>query len=193
MSHRKVYSQGNIPFAWEDKPGISKATHQDCPKSFRVQALDLTTSSSSSLSSNKQQFNSHHHPISVSTTTAMKIPLPPCPALSQPPSRSSSAKGLKWQDQQDPFLLAFKECTKPVKNGKSHDQLADFDDHQYVHKKKGSRTTKPRKRMFNISFSCKSLSGCDVKNDNNFVTRNGNPQPHALPRNKLQNLMMENW
>lgn len=28
MNHRKIHSQGYIPFSWEEKPGISKFNHQ---------------------------------------------------------------------------------------------------------------------------------------------------------------------
>ncbi|XP_062101576.1 uncharacterized protein LOC133807328 isoform X2 [Humulus lupulus] len=109
MSHRKVYSQGSIPFSWEDKPGISKvATQADLnPRDYRVKALDLTSSASSI---------SIDDPSSAYSDLKLKIPLPPCPK-SQPPSRSNSAKGLKWQE--DPFLLAYKECTKPQKKASS--------------------------------------------------------------------------
>ncbi|GKV10408.1 hypothetical protein SLEP1_g21774 [Rubroshorea leprosula] len=46
----------------------------------------------------------------------VQIPLPPC--VFQPPSKSSSRKGLRRQDQDDPFLAAFKECTKTPHKGK---------------------------------------------------------------------------
>lgn len=165
MSHRKVYSQGSIPFSWEDKPGITKVTNQaECPMDHRVRPLDLTPSPSSFSNGSK-----------VSSSTCnndLKIPLPPCP-ISQPPSRSSSAKGLKWQE--DPFLLAYKECTKPQKRGKS------TTDHQQ--KKKGSKV---KKSMF-MYFSCKN--SCEVSNEN-FVKL---PQLPSLPRHKLQNIVMENW
>lgn len=94
MSHRKVYSQGSIPFSWEDTPGVCKVTgHQD----FRP--INITTL-------HALQLTSSQSPISD-----MKIPLPPCPLL-QPPRRSTSLKGHELQE--DPFLVAYKECTKSV-------------------------------------------------------------------------------
>ncbi|KAF4375181.1 hypothetical protein F8388_017327 [Cannabis sativa] len=149
MSHRKVYSQGSIPFSWEDKPGISKVAQQNP----RVQALDLTSSPSPSPSISNTN----------NDLVKLKIPLPPCPTPSQPPSRSNSAKGLKWQE--DPFLLAYKECTKPQKKGNN------------------KKASKVRKTMF-MYFSCKS--SCDVRNEN-FV------KLPTLPTHKLQNVVMENW
>lgn len=167
MSHRKVYSQGSIPFSWEDKPGISKVTNQaEYSIEYGVEALDLTSSSSSSASS------SFSNGSKVSPTyNDLKIPLPPCP-IPQPPSRSSSTKGLKWQA--DPFLLAYKECTKPIKKGKSNNGQQN---------KKG---TKVKKSLFTY-FSCKST--CEVK-DENIVKL---PQLPALPKHKFHNVMMENW
>lgn len=83
MSEKKVQSKGSIPFAWEDKPGIRKTTH---PKH---DCSDINITSEKAIED-------------------MKIPLPPC--LSQPSLRSNSGKGFRWQ--QDPFLVAYKECTK---------------------------------------------------------------------------------
>lgn len=163
MSHRKVYSQGSIPFSWEDKPGISKVTNQaEYPLDYRVEALDLTSSSSSLLSNGSKVSSSY---------SDLKIPLPPCP-ISQPPSRSSSAKGLKWQE--DPFLMAYKECTKPPKKGKPPSDKQN---------KKGS---KGRRSMF-MYFSCKN--SCEVSNENLVKL----PRLPALPKHKLQDVVMENW
>ncbi|KAF3439088.1 hypothetical protein FNV43_RR17363 [Rhamnella rubrinervis] len=105
MNHRKVYSQGSIPFSWEDKPGISKVTNQDCfIDGINLQALDLNPSlfrpSPYVLSNSRPKVEANYDKI---------IPLPPCPPSTQPPSRSTS-KDYRWQD--DPFLVAYKECTK---------------------------------------------------------------------------------
>ncbi|KAL6012903.1 hypothetical protein ACLOJK_003392 [Asimina triloba] len=105
MSLNRVHSIGNVPFSWEDSPGISKESPSDhdhdqvgskaeegleilrlppppcpseCPKAAGVVLHDL------------------------------QVPLPPCPF--QPPLRSSS----KRVQKEDPFLAAYKECTKSV-------------------------------------------------------------------------------
>ncbi|KAA8531539.1 hypothetical protein F0562_006248 [Nyssa sinensis] len=102
MSHRKVvHSQGNVPFSWEDKPGVSKSkiTHQECPTDMELRALIPSPC---------------HSDFPLKMANGKKIPPPPCPF--PPPSRTSSRKGL-WQ-QEDPFLAALKECTKGVRSGK---------------------------------------------------------------------------
>lgn len=128
----KVHSQGNVPFSWENEPGVSKAAppqdHHNLPppklppppcppENSRVSYHDL------------------------------QIPLPPC--AFQPPSRSSSMKGLK-KTHDDPFLIAYKEVTKSTKKGKS------------LSANKGDQVFG---LMKNISiFSCKQ-SSCSVAED----------------------------
>ncbi|KAF5747284.1 hypothetical protein HS088_TW05G00004 [Tripterygium wilfordii] len=139
MGHRKVDSPGSIPFSWEDSPGVSKViTH------------------------------SHHHnnnvhdyetpPCSI-IKKASSIPPPPCPSLlmQQPPRRSRSAKGFGrlWQ-LEDPFLAAYKECTKRT----STTAHAGDPDHK-TSSKKSFKSMKS-----NLVFSCKTTSSCDVRNDN---------------------------
>lgn len=139
MSHRKVYSQGSIPFSWEDKPGISKVTT-----------------------------NQEHE--------TMKIPLPPCP--SKPPRRSTSSKDFKWQE--DPFLVAYKECTKTVNNGKLSSSTTTTHGHDGV--KKGCVVIGSKLRKTKFMFSCKS--SCDAREDNFIKLCNLPP----LPRHKIRSL-----
>lgn len=168
MTHRKVNSQGSIPFSWEDKPGISKVTTKEKrPIDRSAQALDLTSSIPSSPSKQQSSLLSNGVKLVSVANDLLKIPPPPC--ASQPPSRSSSAKGLRWQE--DPFLLAYKECTKSVKKGKDQNN------------KKGSRL---KKGIF-MYFSCNN--SCEVRDDN-FVRLSHLP---ALPRQKPENFAMENW
>nr|POF04917.1 hypothetical protein CFP56_45057 [Quercus suber] len=89
-----------------------------------------------------------------STTTAkvsaqgIKIPLPPCPQL-QPPRRSNSIKGHRWQE--DPFLVAYKECTKSaVESGKAPSA--------------SKKVVESRLRKTKSIFSCKN--SCEVQGDN---------------------------
>lgn len=104
MSHRKIHSQGNIPFSWEAKPGVSKVTNKDCPKETGFPALNSKRQTPTPEDSGEDPDKGLNH-------NDIKIPLPPC--LSKVPSRSASGKGLKWQTaEEDPFLLAFKVCTR---------------------------------------------------------------------------------
>ncbi|GLT62953.1 hypothetical protein SLA2020_355540 [Shorea laevis] len=75
----------------------------------------------------------------------IQIPLPPC--VFQPLSKSSSRKGLRRQDQDDPFLAAFKECTKIPHKGKLPKKEVGFG---------------LKKGMF--GFSCQQ--SCSVRDDN---------------------------
>lgn len=113
MSHRKSHSHGSIPFSWEDKPGVCKTPNNDFP----LNNIGINKKSCSPLP--PPPFAPTH----LSNSRRMleiqdneKIPLPPCPL--QPPRRSTSEKekGFRWQE--DPFLVAYKECTKSEKNYK---------------------------------------------------------------------------
>ncbi|KAA8528440.1 hypothetical protein F0562_035795 [Nyssa sinensis] len=103
MSNNKVHLQGNVPFSWENKPGVSKITCHDCPADeghFKVKVLPPPPCPPENIAAKA----SYHD---------LQIPLPPCPF--QPPSRSSSRRGIRKED--DPFLTAYKECTKSTRKG----------------------------------------------------------------------------
>ncbi|KAB1998440.1 hypothetical protein ERO13_D12G076800v2 [Gossypium hirsutum] len=143
MSHTKVHSLGNIPFSWEEKPGVSKSSklthydHQHCP-------ID----SSKNLVHDK------------------KVPPPP-PFSKQPlPKRSASVKGWRWWPQ-DPFLAAYKECTKSGGNAKLTSDASRNGGSKLLRKKK-------------ISFSCKDSA--DVRDDN-FVRFSNLP---PLPKTRIR-------
>lgn len=117
-------SLDKVPFSWENEPGVSKVSDlkdDDGPRlSFKLPPPPCPTESGR---------------VSVRD---IQIPLPPC--AFQPPSRSSSRRGLGFnKHDQDPFLAAFKECTKNSRKGKLR-----------------------KKAMFN--FSCKN--SCGVRDDN---------------------------
>ncbi|KAL4644562.1 hypothetical protein ACB092_02G173600 [Castanea dentata] len=143
MSHRKVYSQGSIPFSWEDKPGICKV-NTECPTDIRVRLHALKLKSSQSPPAPY---------ISDSITAKVsgqdnKIPPPPCPQL-QSLRRSTSVKRHRWQE--DPFLVAYKECTKStVENGKVPSA--------------SKKVVESRLRKTKSIFSCKN--SCEVQEDN---------------------------
>jgi hypothetical protein len=141
MSHsgssRGLSRVTTIPFAWENKPGVSKVTYED-----------------------------HQNPNTEGDDFVLKLPLPPCPtekaaklsALDlhiplppcafQPPLRSSSARGLRKHE--DPFLAAYKECTKTKSTAKGKGQ--SFRNHV---------RSIFRKNM--LVFSCKR--SCSVRDD----------------------------
>lgn len=98
MMRSKVHSQRNIPFSWENEPGVSKAAAAAAPNQLEGPLPPPPSKKSSTRA----------------TYHDMQIPLPPC--AFQPPLRSSSKKGLKKTD--DPFLIAYKEVTKSTKKGK---------------------------------------------------------------------------
>ncbi|XVF39768.1 hypothetical protein PTKIN_Ptkin01aG0059000 [Pterospermum kingtungense] len=116
--NNKVRSQGKVPFSWENKPGVCKETTIQEGTEFEVDQKAIRVS-----------------------IQAIKIPPPPCGL--HPPTRTSSRRGLKKSDHDDdPFLAAYKECTKSIGKGK----LAKKD----------------KRGMF--SFSCKQ--SCSVRDDN---------------------------
>ncbi|KAK9269905.1 hypothetical protein L1049_025478 [Liquidambar formosana] len=134
MSHNKVHSQGTVPFSWENKPGVSKATHQDLMGDKGEFAIKLPPPP---CPPEKARVSVHD----------LSIPLPPC--AFQPPSRSSSKKGLGKHE--DPFLIAYMECTKSNRKGK----MSTSD---------GKNGVRSRKKKSMFDFSCKQ--SCSVMEDN---------------------------
>ncbi|MBA0845890.1 hypothetical protein Goarm_022235 [Gossypium armourianum] len=82
----------------------------------------------------------------------------------------SDPSGLKWW-QEDPFLLAYKECTKSGGNMKHLSSEA-----------KESTGSSKLSRKKKITFSCKK--SCDVSNDN-FVRLSNLP---PLPKRRIRGL-----
>ncbi|CAK9137668.1 unnamed protein product [Ilex paraguariensis] len=131
MSSNKVHSHGNVPFSWENKPGVSKVGAQDRREDDRKIAVKLPPPPCPPETARAASFHD------------LQIPLPPCGF--QAPLRSSSRKSVKNKD--DPFLMAYRECTKS--NGKG--KLSSRDDVGLGSKK-------------NMSFfSCKR--SCSVRED----------------------------
>ncbi|XWS45112.1 hypothetical protein CRYUN_Cryun15aG0108800 [Craigia yunnanensis] len=155
MSHRKVHSQANIPFSWEDKPGVSKSskvTHFD----EGLYALNQTPPPSDAGGSSTKIL-----------VHDKKVPPPPPCSIQLPPKRSTSVKGLRWW-QEDPFLAAYKECTKSEGKGKlSSESRKNCCSKLLIRKKK-------------ITFPCKN--SCDVRDDN-FVRLSNLP---PLPKDRIQ-------
>lgn len=159
--HRKVRSQGSIviPFSWEHSPGISKAAHQNLER--RSSSLAPSPPPTSPPSSGSQ---------GLAQARKDKIPPPPgmaAAAAARVPRRSASLKGFLWRED-DPFLTAYKECTKSVDSDESGSDEG-----------KKSNPVKSRWRNKRMSvFSCKS--SCDVR-ENSFVRMSRLP---PLPRDR---------
>ncbi|KAL4585044.1 hypothetical protein LXL04_009657 [Taraxacum kok-saghyz] len=111
--------QGNIPYSWENRPGVRKETLAGGGRRKDVQNKE---------GRRKEEEHEHEHdtkeksrkvslpppPCENSNKAAchdIDLPLPPC--TFQPPMRSLSRK---CKDD-DPFLIAYKECTKSNKKG----------------------------------------------------------------------------
>lgn len=129
MSTNKIHSKGNVPFSWENEPGISKET----PRDYHVDsepdvAVKLPPPPCLPPENGRASLSSGFYDL-------QNIPLPPC-AFQAPPLRSGSRRGL-YKEQNDPFLKAYKECTK-------------------------SKSGKKGKRNMSL-FSCKS--SCSVRDD----------------------------
>lgn len=98
----KVHSQGNVPFLWEDKPGIPKTDTEHLPILREQYSLKLRPPPCP-VEKPRESFHN------------LQIPLPPSGAF-QAVSRSNSRRGLN--DKDDPFVRAYKECTKRTESRK---------------------------------------------------------------------------
>ncbi|XP_027333499.1 uncharacterized protein LOC113848256 [Abrus precatorius] len=143
MSQRGDHSGRKISFSWEKKPGVSKET----------------TTHGENLIPKAQEFLAKLPPPPCTKELAIarnpvhdfQIPLPPC-AFQPPYYRTSSKRGL-WVQDNDPFLAAYKECTKNQKSAKVIKML----------NKNGIESRLRRSLSF---FLCKQ--SCTVR-DNNLV------------------------
>ncbi|PQP93470.1 pre-mRNA-processing protein 40A isoform X1 [Prunus yedoensis var. nudiflora] len=127
-SQSKVqYSLGKVPFSWENKPGVSKATQP--PHPYRELPPPPCPCGEAPPKLSLQDFH---------------LPLPPC--TFQPLSRSSSTKA--FRKHEDPFLVAFQECTKPPE-GKAKDKTTSSNKYRF-RSELGS--------WFGFGLSCKQSS-----------------------------------
>lgn len=78
----------------------------------------------------------------------IKIPPPPCFYQRPPPLKSSSRRGFRKQDD-DPFLIAYKECTKTSRKGKFLGGLSKDDFGYFGMKKKNNNMS-----VFSCKHSC---------------------------------------
>ncbi|MED6197713.1 hypothetical protein PIB30_059200 [Stylosanthes scabra] len=178
MSSGQPYSSRKVSFSWEKKPGISKViatntttlndtnNHGEIPIKEN-EILSKLPPPPSCIQQQKQEqekdttnIPNYHHDF-------QDIPLPPC-AFQPPYYRTTSKKGL-WvvQDHQDdPFLAAYKECTK-------NNNQRSGDDGERKKKNKNTklvnrgRLIESRLRKGLSLFSCKKFSS--VHDNNNLV------------------------
>lgn len=151
MSQPKDHSARKITFSWEKKPGVSKLTS----------SISTTTYGENLITKEHHEFLAKLPPPPCTPEEAthknslydLQIPLPPC-AFQPPFYRTSSKRGL-WVQDKDPFVEAFKECTKNQKSAK-------------VNKKKVIKDgIESRVRKSMSFFSC--TRSCTV-HDTNLVT-----------------------
>lgn len=146
MSQPRDPSAKKITFSWEKKPGVSKEIDSHGENLIQIE---------------HDQFLPKLLPPPPICSTEVRnpvhdfqIPLPPC-AFQPPYYRTSSKKGL-WVQDEDPFLAAYKECTKNQKSAKRNRKLT----------KAGSSNSESRLKKCMSFFSCKR--SCSVR-DNNLV------------------------
>jgi hypothetical protein len=146
MSHDDaVQSKVNVPFSWEQKPGVSKVTRQE------VRPEDIW-----------------HFRLKLPP------PPPPCASKStkfpsdyslQVPSTPSSSFKKGTRIQEDPFLRAYKKCTGSPINGKlTSDGKTDRGRPKIVRKNAGSRSS-----SLSCKYSC-SVAGYHLARMSGFST-----------------------
>lgn len=144
-----------VPFSWENRPGVSKVIARQHQQQEQHDSYDGDVDKhhlSPKLPPPPCPEGSSRRFTTTKVLHDIQIPLPPCAFQPppHPPSRSSSRKGLMMMSMkhhdQDPFLVAFRECTKTSST-------------------RNSTKSQPKnsyKGMFN--FSCKR--SCSVRDDN---------------------------
>ncbi|KAI4337081.1 hypothetical protein L6164_015536 [Bauhinia variegata] len=142
MSDSIDHSPKKIPFQWEKKPGVCRVKDGEdlAGEQGLVPKLPPPPCTTDGTSRN-------------SIVADLQIPLPPC-SFQPPYYRTSSKRGLIWVQDDDPFLTAYKECTKTIKNG----------DYNKNSSKTGGIQSTLRKGL--LIFSCKRSGAV---RDNNVV------------------------
>lgn len=112
MAHRNTRSQGNVPFSWEEKPGISKFSSPNCSSDMMMIIRNTDN--------NPSKISNYMMNMMIS-----RPPPPPPPwsgheSSSSPSSRNFWIKGRRlWggggRRRDDPFVAAMKNCTKEIK------------------------------------------------------------------------------
>ncbi|KAL9158328.1 hypothetical protein ABFS82_08G060900 [Erythranthe guttata] len=134
MSHRRIHSKGNVPFSWEEKPGV--------PKSNRHQK------SSSDHTCLKIQ-PVYDPMVGISYVHPQHKNIAPPPPAQNACSKARKSFCKRWK-LDDPFVTALKSCSKS-----SVDEYSNKGKNKYCGGKSSSNNN-------NISsvFSCKY--SCDI-------------------------------
>ncbi|GMH13649.1 hypothetical protein Nepgr_015490 [Nepenthes gracilis] len=106
MSVGKVDSEVGVPFKWEKRPGISKVTAEENHHK-RHQKTDLIAALPSPACG---QLEKGTRVAAAAAGSGLLLPLPPC--IFQPPLSSYSGSRGFGKPEKDPFLAAYRECTK---------------------------------------------------------------------------------
>ncbi|KAI3732959.1 hypothetical protein L1987_64172 [Smallanthus sonchifolius] len=106
-------TQGNIPFSWENKPGVRKSRRQDDLAKEPEGWIRVAVHDNSSAKETRLPPPPCEHTSNKTTSRDLGLPLPPC--VFQPNYLRSGSR--RSNDGDDPFLMAYKECTKSSKNG----------------------------------------------------------------------------
>lgn len=148
--------KGVVPFSWEQKPGVSKVAPQ-----FHFQHPKLPPPPCGAARS------------SVSYHRDLQVPLPPCTFQAAAALRNPSQKGamMRKQVDDDPFLIAFKECTKSARSSNNRFAWFSRDDaaasaavnKTTAKKKKKKKKNRSSSSSSNPLFSCKN--SCSVMED----------------------------
>ncbi|KAB2045043.1 hypothetical protein ES319_D01G134200v1 [Gossypium barbadense] len=139
MSNNEFYSQVNVPFSWELKPGVSKVTSED--SSIDISHFTVKLAPPPCLSKSDR--------FCVNNLQGV-LNVPPC-QLRPKPTRSSAKKG-NVNSQDDPFVAAYRKCTEQS----ADDSTDDEND--------ASSGTTMRTRKNICTLSCKY--SCTVSSDN---------------------------
>ncbi|GJU62487.1 hypothetical protein Tco_1244322 [Tanacetum coccineum] len=106
--------QGSIPFSWENRPGVCKDGQQNLAMESRSVVVhdNSHTKDEMRVSLHRNSSTKEGNTNKTIISHDIGLPLPPC-AFHQPSLKSSSRR-IK---DDDPFLMAYKECTKSNKKG----------------------------------------------------------------------------
>ncbi|GJX46143.1 glycine-rich protein [Tanacetum coccineum] len=122
-------SQGSIPFSWENRPGVCKDGQQNLAMESRSVVVhdNSHTKDEMRVSLHRNSSTKEGNTNKTIISHDIGLPLPPC-AFHQPSLKSSSRR-IK---DDDPFLMAYKECTKSNKKGKLCSDLLEHMDKSWM-------------------------------------------------------------